>query len=122
MGKSSTGDQNQQVEQPSKTALAEPQTPEANQEAELMQQGIQLHQSGQLPEAEIIYRRILNASPNHADANHLLGVIAYQVGNYDVAEKLISQAIQGPRATPVLSQSWKCSAGYRSPPGRHHQL
>ena len=66
-----------------------------------MQQGIQLHQSGQLPEAEIIYRRILNASPNHADANHLLGVIAYQVGNYDVAEKLISQAIQADPEQPL---------------------
>ena len=52
------------------------------------------HQNGRLAEAEAGYRQILEATPNHADANHLLGVIAYQVGNFDVAEQLISQAVK----------------------------
>src|SRR5437867_1473861 len=38
------------------------------------------HQSGRLAEAEAIYRQILAVEPRHADALHLLGVIAHQVG------------------------------------------
>ena len=38
------------------------------------------HTAGQLAEAEVLYREILEFSPDHPDALHLLGVIAYQVG------------------------------------------
>jgi predicted O-methyltransferase YrrM len=58
-----------------------------------LQAGIQLQKNNQLDEAEQIYRSILNDYPNHPDALHLLGVIAYQVGEYSVAEDLISKAI-----------------------------
>lgn len=51
------------------------------------------HQAGRLPEAEQIYREILAVQPGHAEALHLLGVIAYQVGRYDEAVELIRQAI-----------------------------
>ena len=54
---------------------------------------IQHHQSGRLAEAEAIYRQILAAEPRHADALHLLGVIAHQVGRDEVAVDLIRQAI-----------------------------
>ena len=54
---------------------------------------IQHHQAGRLAEAEGIYRQILAAHPEHADALHLLGVIAHQVGRNDVAVSLIQQAI-----------------------------
>jgi predicted O-linked N-acetylglucosamine transferase (SPINDLY family) len=52
------------------------------------------HQAGRLGAAEQIYRRILAADPQHADALHLLGVIAHQVGNHAGAVSYISQAIQ----------------------------
>ena len=39
---------------------------------------VEHHQSGRLPEAAAIYRQVLDADPDHADANHLLGVIAFQ--------------------------------------------
>ncbi len=42
----------------------------------LMDQGLQAHQSGDLTDAEAAYRKILDTAPGHADANHLLGVIA----------------------------------------------
>ena len=54
---------------------------------------IQFHQRGQLAEAEKIYRQILDLDPHHADALHLLGVLAHQVGRDDVAVELIGKAI-----------------------------
>ena len=57
------------------------------------------HQAGQLAEAEAIYRQILAAQPHHADALHLLGIIAHQTGHRDAALGLIRKAILGrPRA------------------------
>jgi Flp pilus assembly protein TadD len=52
------------------------------------------HQAGRLAEAEACYRRVLAAEPNHADAMHLLGVIALQVGRHDLAVDLIDHAIR----------------------------
>ncbi len=54
---------------------------------------LQHHQSGRLAEAEALYRQILAVEPRHADALHLLGVIAHQVGRDDLAIDLIRQAI-----------------------------
>ena len=51
------------------------------------------HQGGRLVEAEEIYRLILERQPDHADALHFLGVIAFQAGQNDVAVELIRRAI-----------------------------
>jgi Flp pilus assembly protein TadD len=51
------------------------------------------HQAGRLAEAESLYRQILALEPGHADALHLLGVLAIQVGRADVAADLIEQAL-----------------------------
>lgn len=73
----------------------------------LLQEGIRRHQTGQLPEAETVYRRILDFEPDHADANHMLGVIALQVGNHDLAVQLITKAIRtNPRAA-----AYHCNLG-----------
>ena len=58
---------------------------------------IQLHQRGQLADAERIYRQILELDPHHADSLHLLGVLAHQVGRDDVAVELIRKAIASDR-------------------------
>lgn len=55
------------------------------------------HQAGQLAKAEACYRQVLKAQPNHADVVHLLGVIALQVGRYDVAVKLKANLWSGLR-------------------------
>lgn len=55
---------------------------------------IRLHQAGQLHVAEPIYRKILAIEPNHPDAWHLLGVIAYQVGKHEIAVDHITRAIR----------------------------
>ena len=61
--------------------------------AAAFQNAIQLHQAGRLAEAEAIYRQILAAEPRHADALHLLGVIALQVGRNDLAADWFCQAV-----------------------------
>ena len=51
------------------------------------------HQAGQLSDAEALYRKVLAADPRNANALHLLGLIAQQVGRNDIACDLIGQAI-----------------------------
>ena len=58
------------------------------------QSGIAHHQLGQLSQAQAIYRRLLEIDPRHAEALHLLGVIAYQTGDHQSAVDLIGQAIE----------------------------
>jgi tetratricopeptide (TPR) repeat protein len=60
----------------------------------LLQKAIAHHDAGQLPEAEALYRQVLQVSPDHSVALHLLGVIACQVGQYATALELIDRAIQ----------------------------
>jgi len=58
-----------------------------------LQIALQHHQAGRLAEAEPIYRQILAHEPNNADALHLLGMIALQVGQHDGAIDFIRRAI-----------------------------
>jgi tetratricopeptide (TPR) repeat protein len=51
------------------------------------------HQAGNLNQAEMFYRQVLQAQPYHPDAFHLLGVIAYQRGSHEVALDYIGRAI-----------------------------
>jgi tetratricopeptide (TPR) repeat protein len=65
----------------------------AAQIADTLARGLAHHQSGNLAEAETCYRDILRLEPDHADALHLLGVVAQQNGDYGQAERLIRSAI-----------------------------
>lgn len=62
------------------------------------------HRAGRLADAETGYRAVLKASPTHADAWHLLGVLAQQQGRADDAVAHIKKAISllGPEA-PYLT-------------------
>jgi len=60
---------------------------------DLLRSAFQLHQSGQLPHAENIYRHILQHEPTHPDALHLLGVIALASKDYDSAIDHIRRAL-----------------------------
>ena len=60
---------------------------------ELLNEAVALHQAGRLDDAEAGYRKVLAASPQNADALHLLGVLEIQRGNYADAIPLIQQAI-----------------------------
>jgi predicted O-linked N-acetylglucosamine transferase (SPINDLY family) len=54
---------------------------------------MQHHRGGRLREAESLYRQILQADSNHADALHMLGVLAHQTGRPQLAVEMISRAI-----------------------------
>ena len=60
---------------------------------ETLQIALQHHRCGQLAQAEALYRQILTQEPNHVDALHLLGMVAYQLGRIDIAVDLIRRAI-----------------------------
>jgi tetratricopeptide (TPR) repeat protein len=61
--------------------------------SEALTAAIQHHQAGRLQAAEEIYRQILAAEPNQADAWHLLGVINAQTGNHQLAVEYIYRAL-----------------------------
>ena len=48
----------------------------------LLQEAIRFHRLGSLAEAERLYASILQQDPDHADALHLLGVMACKFGRY----------------------------------------
>src|SRR5262245_33560821 len=50
-------------------------------------------QAGRLQEAEAGCRQVLEQDPGHADALHLLGVLAHRSGRNDVAAELIARAV-----------------------------
>lgn len=77
--------------QPAAKSAAAQQNPQLTQ---WLQQGIGLHQQGQLSQAKEVYERILALQPEHFDSLHMLGVIAYQTGNLALAADLIGKAIQ----------------------------
>ena len=64
---------------------------------DIIHNGVQAHRAGKLSEAEALYRQVLDIQPDHGEANHLLGLIAFQIGQNDQAIQLIKKAI---RATP----------------------
>ena len=60
---------------------------------EMLDDAVRLHQAGQFPEAERLYRQVLAADAGHADALHLFGVLAHQTARNEVAIDLIGRAI-----------------------------
>ncbi|WP_372399211.1 tetratricopeptide repeat protein [Azospirillum sp. HJ39] len=60
------------------------------------------HRAGRTAEAERLYRDVLDASPGHPDALHLLGVIALQSGRAEEAVDRIGQAVAGDDSSPLF--------------------
>jgi predicted O-linked N-acetylglucosamine transferase (SPINDLY family) len=59
----------------------------------LIDAGFAQHEAGRLDQAEALYRKALAGDPKHADALHLLGLIAFQRGEFQSAIELIECAI-----------------------------
>ena len=86
--------------------------------AQALELALQHHQAGRLAEAEALYRQILAVEPGHADALHLLGVVAHQVGRHDVAVELIREAI---RLLPTAPAFFSNLGGAYEKLGRHEE-
>ena len=61
--------------------------------ARTLQAGLAHHRAGRLERAEALYRKALTRKPDHPEATHLLGVIAFQYGQISPALELIGRAL-----------------------------
>ena len=68
-----------------------------------LQRGISAHKDGKLQDAERLYRAILQVQPEHADANHNLGVLAVSVGKPSEALPFLKLALE---TNPRIEQFW----------------
>jgi len=60
--------------------------------AQQLELGLSHHRGGRLAEAEAIYRQVLAEHPNHADALNLLGMLAGQKNQWDIAIDFLQRA------------------------------
>ena len=70
---------------------------------ELLKKGVEAHKAGQLQEAQRLYTTIINVQPNHADANHNMGVLAVGVGKIQASLPFFKAATA---ANPAIVQFW----------------
>ena len=59
----------------------------------LLRAAVEHHQAGRLPEAEALYRRILESHPKNGQVLNLMGLVAHQAGRHEQAVALILEAI-----------------------------
>ena len=59
-----------------------------------LKKGINAHKSGNIKQAEQYYIAILNAQPNHPDANHNMGVLAVGIEKGSEAISFFKKALE----------------------------
>ena len=78
--------------------------PRATTPAALCELGFNFLKAGQVAEAEGCSRQALTEQPDHADAQHLMGIVAFRKQQYDHAVEWIAGAIrQAPKPEYLLS-------------------
>ena len=70
---------------------------------EALKKGVDAHRAGDLQGAERFYRTILEADPDHSDANHNMGVLAVGVGKMPEALPFFKKATL---TNPSIHQYW----------------
>jgi len=60
---------------------------------ELLNEAVACHTAGNLKKAEQMYLQILDQEPDHPDATHFMGVLAYNAGNNEAAIAYLKKAI-----------------------------
>ncbi len=70
---------------------------------DLLHEAVRAQQTGEFPKARALYEQILESQPNHADANHNLGVLQTETGKSEQALPLFEAAIE---ANPGVMQYW----------------
>ena len=61
---------------------------------QIMREALLAQQDGKLVQAAERYRRVLAADPSNFDATHMLGLIEYESGRYEIALGLVRRAIE----------------------------
>jgi hypothetical protein len=61
---------------------------------QIMREALLAQQDGNLVQAAERYRRVLAADPSNFDALHMLGLIEYESGHYEIALGLVRRAIE----------------------------
>ena len=59
-----------------------------------LQDAIEHHQAGRLPEAEDIYRAILDDDPKHPDVHRMLGDLPFRTRHFEDAARPLHAAVQ----------------------------
>lgn len=67
----------------------------------ILHKGVEAHQKGDLNAAAAHYQKILSVVPEHADANHLLGLVLFQAQETEKAGMLIRKAISIDEKIPL---------------------
>ena len=73
-----------------------------------LQNAMQLRRAGRLADAVRIYDEILASEPRHFEALHALGIIRYQSGQVEDAERLIALAVEINPAAPDAHYNRAC--------------
>jgi protein O-GlcNAc transferase len=59
----------------------------------ILQQAVAFYHSGHMPQAEALFRRILQVEPDHVVALHYLGILAYAAGKWEIAAELMKRVL-----------------------------
>lgn len=71
-------------------------------ENELLHQALELHQKGEFEQAHAIYLKILDINQKNHDVWQLLGLLAYQLGEYQSALELMQNSLRLYEAQPAV--------------------
>jgi len=80
--------------------LADAAAGEATGTATALEAAMAHHRNGDLAGAKAAYEAVLEAEPDNPDAHHLLGMIAYQTGNSEVAIEHLQRALAAQPENP----------------------
>jgi tetratricopeptide (TPR) repeat protein len=80
-----------------------------------LNRALSAHQAGRLTEAEEIYRKFIEATPDNADICHLLGALLHQKGNIKQAEQFLNQAL---KLDPQFPEAYNSRGILRKEAGR----
>lgn len=82
----------------------------------LFQEALRLHQANQLPEAEKLYRQVLEDQPGYAPASYMLGMLLKAQGETEQARSCFDQAV---RLAPRYADAWAALGRLDSAEGRY---
>jgi tetratricopeptide (TPR) repeat protein len=69
-------------------------SPQASPVSILLQQALSLHQKGQLDQAEVIYKKVMEKAPAHFEAAYLFGMLKLHKQDWAAAAEQIERAIK----------------------------